>query len=314
MKTSRLIIMFLALATLVSCNKTQDKSDLDIVVDYQINEGLLLFDTLCYTNEAGNVFLITEIQWFLSNIELKNASGDWYTLHQLGLHDTLEISRIFYIDTNIPGSQSLHVQPIQAGNYTAVRFTFGLDEHDNWTGFFNNPPESNMFWPEPLGGGYHYMKLNGKYLDTEGNLSPLNVHLGIGQNEDLSQFYQNYFTVELPVDIDLKANTENRFNLTMIIDNWFRQPHTYDFNVWGGAIMQNQEAQRVLKINGSNVFKVFQNNETQTNNDIAMKKGAQIEKRFRAFMQKAAPKPHFWTLENVEATLEQIKESNKNRS
>jgi hypothetical protein len=45
-----------------------------------------------------------------------------------------------------------------------------------------------------------------------------------------------------------------------------------------------------------------------------MKKGAQIEKRFRAFMQKAAPKPHFWTLENVEATLEQIKESNKNRS
>lgn len=314
MKTSRWFIILLALAAFVSCTKTQDKADLDIVVDYQINERPLLLDTLCYTNEAGNVFLITEIQWFLSNIELKNAYGDWHTLHQRSLHDTLEISRVFYIDTNIPGSQSLHVQPIQAGNYTAVRFTFGLDEHDNWTGLFNNPPESNMFWPEPLGGGYHYMKLNGKYVDSEGDLSPLNIHLGIGQNEDLSQFYQNYFTVELPVDISLKANTENRFNLTMIIDNWFRNPHTYDFDVWGGAIMQNQEAQRMLKVNGSNVFKVHQNNETKTDNDIAMKKSEQLESKFRDLMKKASPKPGFWTWDNLKTTMEQIHANNKNHS
>ena len=268
----------------------------------------LVTDTLNYVNEAGNTFLITEIQWFLSNLELKNEAGNWTTLLQRDLLDTAGINRVFYMDTNIPESQTLHTQPLPIGHYTALRFAFGLDETDNQTGVFKDPPESEMFWPDVLGGGYHYMKLTGKYLNAENHLAPLAIHLGIGQNEDCTEFYQNYFIVELPIDFHIMANTENQLDLTMVIDNWFRNPHIYDFNVWGSAIMQNQAAQRLLNGNGKDVFKTGK--PTENENNTNMKKDDKLAELFRDAIHKAAPKPHFWSWESVKERFEDFKNSN----
>ena len=295
-----------------ACNKPNDKARVDLGIGYEINGKVLVTDTLCYENEAGNPFLITEIQWFLSDIKLQNEAGDWITLRQPDISDTLDISRIYYIDTDIPESQTLHSRPVKTGHYTALRFTFGLDEYDNYTGLFNDPPESEMFWPDMLGGGYHYMKLNGKYASTGSRLHPLAIHLGIGQNEDCTEFYQNYFIVELPIDFDVKANAENRLDLTMVIDNWFRNPHTIDFTEFGSHIMQNQTAQRLLNGNGKDVFRIGKPAENE--NNIKMKKEARLVEKFNEVMHHATPKPHFWTWENVRQTFEQIKESDKNRS
>lgn len=285
----------MVLASMVACTKPKGYGELSINIDYSVNGKALITDTLCYTNEAGNAFLITEIQWFVSKMELLDEQGEWVELKP----------RIFYIDTNLPESQRLKISSIPVGNYKQLRFVFGLDEDDNRTGLFSDPPESNMFWPEPLGGGYHYMKLNGKYLDENERLAPLNIHLGIGQNEDKTVFYQNYFTVELPIDFTIAENTENQLYLTMIIDNWFRTPNRYDFNEYGSAIMQNQAAQQALKENGNDVF-VIQNAKNQ--NDMAMKK-EDILKGFNGYMQKAAPRPHFWTWENVKERIEMIQDS-----
>ena len=145
MKTRIWVILFALLA--VACSKRNEKAEIDLNIGYEINGQPLVTDTLCYVNEAGNTFLITEIQWFLSNLELKNEAGDWTTLLQRNLLDTADINRVFYMDTNIPESQTLHTQPLSIGHYTALRFTFGLDETDNQTGLFNDPPESEMFWP-----------------------------------------------------------------------------------------------------------------------------------------------------------------------
>ena len=310
MKTRIVVLLFAML--MVSCTKPNDRTEIVLDVGYEINGEPLVADTLCYTNEAGNTFLITEIQWFLSNIELKDDADQWTMLHQRGLCDTMDISRVFYIDTNLPESQTLHAQPIPIGHYSTLRFTFGLDETDNYTGLFHDPPESEMFWPDMLGGGYHYMKLNGKYLNEEGRLAPLAIHLGIGQNEDCTEFYQNYFTVELPIDFTVKVNAENRLDLTMVVDNWFRNPHAYDFKVWGSHIMQNQTAQRILSGNGKDVFKIGKPTENKDNKP--MKKEEKLAEKLRNTMQKAAPKPHFWNWENVKDRWEHIAENNKTHS
>ena len=292
--------MLLVATAFVSCKKPVQSGDLSINIDYSINSKALITDSLCYHNEAGNEFMITEIQWFISKMELQTEQGEWVELEP----------RIFYIDTNIPESQTLRIASNPVGKYKTLRFTFGLDEAYNQTGIYSDPPESTMFWPEPLGGGYHYMKLNGKFVDANGQLVPLNVHLGIGQNADHSEFYQNYFTVEGPINLNIGENAENQFNLCMIVDNWFRNPNLYDFNEFGSAIMQNQAAQQALKENGKDVF-IWYIPEKQ--NDTTMKKDEIVE-GFNRFMQTAAPKPHFWTWENVKQTFEQIKESNKSRS
>ena len=300
----RLLIILLALLA-VACTKPNEKAEINLNIGYEVNGKPLVTDTLCLENEAGNQFLITEIQWFLSNIELKNEAGEWLMLHQPDLSDTLDISRVFYIDTDIPESQTLHPCPIEVGHYTAIRFTFGLDEIDNYTGLFINPPESEMFWPDMLGGGYHYMKLNGKYLNAEGRLAPLAIHLGIGQNEDFTEFYQNYFIVELPIDFNVKANTENQLDLTMVIDNWFRNPHTIDFNEFGSHIMQNQTAQRLLSGNGKDVFRIGKTTENENNTD--MEKDNKLAIKIRDAIQKASPKPNFWSWESVRERMENFK-------
>ena len=281
-----------------ACTKPKEQAGIDLNIGYEANGKTLVTDTLCYENEAGNRFLVTEIQWFLSNIELKNETGDWVLLHQRGLADTLDISRAFYIDTNLPETQTLHSAPVDVGHYTAIRFTFGLDDTDNYTGLFNDPPESEMFWPDLLGGGYHYMKLNGKFVGSEGRLQPLAIHLGIGQNEDFTEFYQNYFIVELPIDFTVAANTDNPMDLTMVIDNWFRNPNLYDFNEFGSHIMQNQAAQRLLSGNGQDVFRIGKPTNMENDNRLAEK--------FRNAMRLATPKPQFWSWKNVKETVSDL--------
>ena len=292
----RLLVIVLALMV-AACTKPNEKAEINLNLGYEVNGKSLVTDSLCYENEAGNKFLITEIQWFLSNIELKNEAGDWIMLHQTGLSDTLDVSRVYYIDTDIPESQTLHSSPVKVGHYTAIRFTFGLDESDNQTGLFTDPPESEMFWPEMLGGGYHYMKLNGKYLNAEDRLAPMAIHLGIGQNEDCTEFYQNYFIVELPIEFNVKVNTKNQLDLTMVIDNWFRNPNTIDFDEFGSHIMQNQTAQRLLKGNGKDVFRIGMPTDNENNKN--MEKDNSLAEKFKNVMQKATPKPHFWNWESV---------------
>ena len=300
-------MLWVALLT-ASCGKPAAYGDLSVSIDYSINGKSLITDSLCYINEASNQFLITEIQWFLSNIQLLGQDGKWHTLKHLDAkdHSTIETEHIFYIDSDIPDSHTLHGQKIPIGHYSILRFTFGLDENDNRTGLFSDPPESEMFWPDFLGGGYHYMKLNGKFVGTEGRLEPLAIHLGIGQNEGHTEFYQNYFIVEGPINLDVKANTKNHIDLTMVVDNWFRYSHTIDFNEFGSHIMQNQTAQQALKENGQDVFtwSVF-----EEQNEKDMKK-EEIVEDFNRFMQKASPKPHFWRWENVRERFQDLKISN----
>ena len=291
MKKTRLIFILLAAIVPVSCKKPTSYGELSLNIGYSVNGKALVTDSLCYRNEAGNEFLITEIQWFISKMELQNEHGEWVTLEP----------HFFYIDTNIPESQTLEIKSIPFGKYKTLRFVFGLDEEDNRTGLFTDPPESEMFWPDLLGGGYHYMKLNGKYLDAEGRLAPLAIHLGVGQNEDHSQFYQNYFTVKLPIDFTITETSENQLDLTMTIDNWFRNPNLFDFNEFGSHIMQNQAAQQALKENGNDVFRIGK--PTDNENNTNMEKDNRFAEKFKNVMQKAAPKPHFWTWKSLKERM-----------
>ncbi len=305
MKAKHLLILIVTLLV-VSCTKPTEHAEIDIKIGYEINGKPLITDTLCYFNEAGNKFMITEIQWFISRIELQNERGDWLHIDHKEVGQTSNTTNeVFYIDTNLPESHRLDMSPIPIGKYKVMRFVFGLNEEDNQTGLFTDSPEADMFWPDALGGGYHYMKLNGKFVDEENRLAPLAIHLGIGQNDGCIEFYQNYFIVELPIDFTVAQNSENRLDLTMVVDNWFRTPNLYDFNEFGSHIMQNQTAQRLLKGNGEDVFRIGQTTEKQ--NNMEMKKGEKLVEKFNGIMQKAAPKPDFWNWESVRERVKKFR-------
>jgi hypothetical protein len=227
--------------------------------EHVVDNEPLLFDTLLYLNEAGNSYMVNEIQYFISEITLHAADDktqsidDWKIMH--------------YVDTDLSNTRTWEVfDPIPPGKYDSISFVFGISEHHNLSFMFVNPPEKDMFWPEYLGGGYHYMKLNGKWL-PEGQTfqtAPFDFHLGIGQEyfsypDSITGFIHNNFRVFLPESsFTIKQGETLEFTLTMHVDRWFKDPHIYNHDVYGGYIMQSQEAMQKVKENGHNVFTIQQ--------------------------------------------------------
>ena len=124
-----------------------------------------------------------------------------------------------------------------------------------------------MAWPVILGGGYHYLMMNGKWKDTNGMINPFNFHLGIGQlcegndyNVDsIYAYVQNFFRVSLPGSDFIMADRDTlTFQLTMNIEEWFEDPHICNHNFRGGAMMQKQPAMQMAKENGWDVFSIKQ--------------------------------------------------------
>jgi hypothetical protein len=243
-----------------SCKEKDDgPGSIRLTFEEKVDGELLQTDTLKYVNEAGNLYMISEVQYFISKFTLYFNNGESYTVRdEMGIH---------YIDSDIPDTKYWDIpDEIPSGSVDSIVFVFGLDEADNQSNIFPDPPESNMFWPEQLGGGYHYMKLNGKYQDTTGMLAPLNFHLGIGQIYDtagqVTGFVQNYFKVSFPLVmmsslfVEVKPGQTTGLILTMNIDSWFATPNTWDFNTMGGMMMQNQAALEAACENGKDVFSI----------------------------------------------------------
>lgn len=240
----RIALLWALVLAVTACSDPH--GSLTLTASHEVDGTPLVTDALRYTNEAGNAYLVNEVQWFLSNLELEDYEGN-----------RIMLTKTWYIDTNLPETQTLRVPEIPAASYRILRFTFGLCDADNLSGAFGNPPESNMFWPDEMGGGYHYMKLNGKYHNADSLLAPLAIHLGRGQNADLTEFYDNSFTVELPIELDVYRGRDYCLGLVMNLNQWFRTPHIYNFNTYGSAIMQNQQAQTLLKENGFDTFHII---------------------------------------------------------
>jgi len=250
------IALLVVLSTFLGCDKKEQPAPKAAKINFHFshynNGEPQLFDTMKYVNAAGNHYLVNEIQYFISDVRLHFNDATVQLLN--GWKD------IHYVDTDLPATQTWQVfDELKTGNVEKIVFTFGISAAKNNSLMFVNPPERDMFWPEVLGGGYHYLKLNGKWLTTGGQIFPFNFHLGIGQIyaggivhvDSITGFVQNHFDVELPgssfsiIEGEI-INAEIRMN----VDNWFRNPNIYDHNYWGGDIMQKQAAMHLGCENG----------------------------------------------------------------
>jgi len=223
---------------------------------HQVNGQPIQFDTLKYINDAGNHYLVSDIKYFISDVILYKSDGTTKMIN--------EWNDIYYVDSNIPSTLTWSVyDKISVGSYDSIKFVFGITKEKNKSFMFVNPPEVNMAWPDIFGGGYHYMMLDGKWIDTTGYLNNFNFHLGIGQlykgttfnTDSITGYVQNYFTVKLPnSSFTIKSGETKEIQIIMQVDSWFKTPYIFDFNKWGGSIMQNQLAMQIAKENGSDIF------------------------------------------------------------
>lgn len=262
MKKTLYTFLILTLSTiLLSCQKSDEKDKeagkIKLQFEYFVNGDKLFFDEMNYTNTAGNKYEIAEVQWFISDLILNKTDGSNIALGgEKFAH---------YIDTNLPETLSWNLpDDVPTGEYQSLSMTFGIKGEKNKPFIFTDPPESDMLWPINLGGdqgGYHYMKMNGFWINEDDQRTPFNFHLGVGQERDADDkiigFIQNWFEVELPASsFSIGAEEQKFINIRMNIENWWDTPNIYNHDVQGGKIMQNQDAMRMGVENGRNVFSI----------------------------------------------------------
>ncbi|MBR9997585.1 MAG: hypothetical protein KFF73_01380 [Cyclobacteriaceae bacterium] len=81
------------------------------------------YDQMIYENEAGNIYELTNIQWFISDMALKKKDGSEFYIEGEDWNH--------YIDSDLPETWTWHlIQGIDPGDYSSVRFTIGNVE--NW--------------------------------------------------------------------------------------------------------------------------------------------------------------------------------------
>lgn len=251
------ILILLCLCGLLFCAcppPSEDKVPVEIRFSFSVDGAPLEVGKMQYRNVAGNLYQIDEIKFFVSDFYLYDQQGKSFSIQSNeGIH---------YINHSLTNTYKWHLTDnFHPGKYDSLVFTFGLNPEKNTSHRFTDSPEKDMAWPEVLGGGYHYMQINGKWQKEDGSIVPFNLHTGIGQMifNGETQFIHNCTNISLPLSHFILSNEQTSFpviNLEMDVNQWFTNPEIFDFNVLGTSIMQNQEAQIILKKNAWNVFSI----------------------------------------------------------
>ena len=244
------LLLILAIA-FIGCDSDDDSPENVIIsIDLSHNwDGTNVteadFGITEFTNENGEVLTISKLRYLISRVTLYNSYGDAIEFegHQLvDLSD--ENTFVFAINSVFP-----------SGTYNRISFVYGFNENDNISGEYPALNAASWNWPDMLGGGYHFMQLEGNYSDTNGDQQPYAYHNGTARVSD-GVFEQNFITVDVDgfsidrgVDIDIKMN----------IAEWFKNPNTWDLNTLSGSLMGNYEAQIMMNQNGQNVFSIDAN-------------------------------------------------------
>ncbi len=230
-----------------SCN--YDSSfNLSIGFDHYYNFSLLTqgdFEILQYINSAGNVHSLTKLQYLISNVCLYTPSGD-----------SIEIKGYKLIDLNNPSTldYSLDNTSLQSGSYTGMGFTFGFIEAENISGSYTDLNSASWSWPEMFGGGYHFMKMEGRFIDTNIDTTSFTYHMGTAREIILNDTVFHDNTIHIKIDTSFNLTNNARIDLKVNLDEWFKNPNIWDLNQYNSMLMANYNAQRMMQENGATVF------------------------------------------------------------
>ncbi len=238
------------------------EGDVVLAFDARVDDQAFTMNQMMYTNASSNEYAVKTLQFIVSDFTLhahvspKSAHDDEGDFTSAAVH---------YRDAADPATRTMTLTDVPAGEYDFVSFTFGLDEEDNLDPDQGGSlPQTDdyeaMRWPASWGGGYHYMKCEGDFVDANGDTVTFAVHTGKRQAMNDGTFgtdaapSHHFFEVTVPIDLEVTDGGTADLTLAMNVNEWFRDPAAYDFDVYPRMVMMNLAAQALLMGNGPDVF------------------------------------------------------------
>lgn len=200
------------------------------------------FNNFKYTNAHGELLSIERLRYLISDIVLTTSSNEKLVLDVYNLVDVTNANNlIFTPQIRVP-----------KGSYN-ISFKFGFDNEDNAKNYPDLNSESFNV-PDNLGGGYHYMQFDGKFINADDAEQGFNYHAiravdNPGMNPTFPQ--DTFYTVNLGV---ITITDDPEIEVQMNIAEWFKTPNLWDLNELNQMLMPNSSAQIEMFENGQTVF------------------------------------------------------------
>ena len=208
--------------------------NINIQLTHKVDTQVFEFNAMNYTCAAGYTYKISRFQYYLSGFALKDSKGNLITS-----------KKVFYVDAQQEATQLISLAGMPLGSYTDIYFYIGLDTAQNKSNALDATIENaNMSWPDAMGGGYHFLKLEGYYTGNSGNAG-FAMHLGKNGNA---------VPIHIEKKFEIQPNQQPLLSLNMNLNEWLKNPEVYDFAADGSYSMNNDSAMKKLYRNGVDVF------------------------------------------------------------
>ena len=198
------------------------------------------FNQLKFTNANGETLSIERLRYVVSNVIVSNDDSQASKNYQL-------------VNVAENSGDEILLESVPVGTYN-LKFRFGFSDADNTDGVYQDLNSVSFNVPAMLGGGYHYMQFDGKYLDSNNMEANFNYHtIRAADASDPS----NLVLTDTSLLIDLGTVTIRNnaiIEVKMNVAEWFKNPYTWDLNQLNTVLMPNVEAQKLMNANGESVF------------------------------------------------------------
>ncbi|MFM9945048.1 MAG: MbnP family protein [Bacteroidia bacterium] len=159
-----------------------------------------------YSNAAGNEFIVSTFQYYISNIELTKIDGSKVKFGHYELIDAFDLA-----------SQTVTLDDVPNGDYKAISYFIGIDSLRNHSGNQDGDlsPTKGMLWT--WSSGYLFLKLEGFYKD---GISQNSFRYHIGTDQFLNKISNS-------ISFKINADTKKAF-MNCNLAEFFKNPNVFD--------------------------------------------------------------------------------------
>lgn len=222
---------------LTSCHTKSKNNDVTPAVTDTASVKLELFNMVgasalnmndqWYTNEHGDSFKVTLLNYYISNIVLHGDST------------YREANSYHLVEQGEPATTNFDIRGVPYGKYDSITFMIGVDSLHNLTGAQDGDlnPDKNMFWSWTT--GYIMLKFEGVSPRSPNVNNVITLHSG-----GFSGPYNvlKTITLKFPSTITVGKNGENHIHLSANILQMFRSPTVIDFATFNTIHMPGADA------------------------------------------------------------------------
>jgi hypothetical protein len=166
-----------------------------------------------FANQNGDSVKISEVEYFISNVELVKADGS--TTKEAASYHLIQV-------TGGTTKEEFLVKNIPAGQYTKLRFMVGIDSvHNSSAAYAEGDLSDHLAWDWNT--GYIFLKTSGQYLSTATPKSYQPFGYEVGKN-----YSSRIVEIPLPTTTQIDDTHNPKVHLHANLKNIFGGPNVID--------------------------------------------------------------------------------------